>query len=144
MSKKLFATLLTGLAFSLAGAAELPLVEMYKSPTCGCCGEWAKHMTDNGFRVRMIDVDNVPAARERLGMPDRYASCHTAKIGNYVIEGHVPAADVKRLLREQPVATGLSAPGMPGGSPGMESAPKEPYSVLLVEKGGGYKVFARH
>jgi hypothetical protein len=127
-----------------AGAAELPEVEVYKSPYCGCCTEWAKHMADNGFRVKPINVDDVPAARAKLGMPEHYGSCHTAKIGSYVIEGHVPAADIKRLLKEKPKAVGLAAPGMPGGSPGMESAKKEPYDVLLVGSDGKAKVFARH
>lgn len=125
-------------------AAELPEVEVYKSPYCGCCTEWSKHMLNNGFKVRNIDVEDVPAARKKLGMPEKYGSCHTARIGNYVIEGHVPAADIKRLLKEKPQAVGLAAPGMPGGSPGMESAKKEAYDVLLVEKNGKSKVFARH
>lgn len=141
--KALTAALLAAAAFGVA-AADLPEVEVYKSPYCGCCTEWAKHMADHGFRVKAINVDDVPGTRARLGMPERYGSCHTAKIGNYVIEGHVPADDVKRLLREKPKAVGLAAPGMPGGSPGMESAKKEPYDVLLVERSGGAKVFARH
>ena len=127
-----------------AGAAEVPEVEVYKSPYCGCCTEWAKHMADNGFRIKSVDVEDVPAARAKLGMPERYASCHTARIGNYVIEGHVPAADIKRLLKEQPKAIGLAAPGMPGGSPGMESAQKQPYDVLVIGKDGKASVFARH
>ncbi|MFA7293305.1 MAG: DUF411 domain-containing protein [Rhodocyclaceae bacterium] len=135
--------LLTGLAFNTL-AAELPEVEVYKSPYCGCCTEWSQHMLDSGFKVRNINVDDVPAARKKLGMPEQYGSCHTARIGNYVIEGHVPAADVKRLLKEKPQAVGLAAPGMPGGSPGMESAKKAPYEVLLVEKNGKSKVFAQH
>lgn len=125
-------------------AAELPEVEVYKSPYCGCCTEWSKHMLDNGFKVRNIDVEDVPAARKKLGMPEQYGSCHTARIGSYVIEGHVPAADIKRLLKEKPQAVGLAAPGMPGGSPGMETAKPQPYDVLLVEKNGKSKVFARH
>jgi hypothetical protein len=137
------ASLLAAVALN-TGAAELPEVEVYKSPYCGCCTEWAKHMVDNGFRVKSINVDDVPAARARLGMPEHYGSCHTAKIGSYVIEGHVPAADIKRLLKEKPKAVGLAAPGMPGGSPGMESAKKEPYDVLLVGSDGKAKVFARH
>lgn len=127
-----------------ASAAELPEVEVYKSPYCGCCTEWAKHMAANGFRVKSIDIEDVAATRARLGMPERYGSCHTAKIGNYLIEGHVPAADVKRLLKEKPKALGLAAPGMPGGSPGMESARKEAYDVILVGKDGQAQVFSRH
>ena len=141
--KKYLAALLAAVAFN-ALAADLPEVEVYKSPYCGCCTEWAKHMADNGFRVKAINVDDVSGTRARLGMPERYASCHTAKIGDYLIEGHVPAGDVKRLLREKPGAIGLAAPGMPGGSPGMESAKKEAYDVLLVGSDGRAKVFARH
>ncbi|MCP5269382.1 MAG: DUF411 domain-containing protein [Zoogloeaceae bacterium] len=131
------------LGSSLAQAADQE-VEVYKSPYCGCCGGWVKHMEDNGFKVKTHNVDDVSAARAKLGMPEKYGSCHTARIGNYLIEGHVPAADVKRLLKEKPKAVGLAAPGMPGGSPGMESAPAQPYEVFLVEKNGGAKVFARH
>lgn len=141
--KTIIATLLASATFSVI-AADLPEVEVYKSPYCGCCTEWAKHMADNGFRVKPINVDDVPTTRARLGMPEHYGSCHTAKVGNYVIEGHVPADDIKRLLKEKPKAIGLAAPGMPGGSPGMESAKKEAYEVLLVEKGGQAKVFAKH
>jgi len=127
-----------------AAAAGLPAVEVYKSPYCGCCTGWVEHMKAAGFSVTTTSVDDVPGARAKLGMPDKYGSCHTARIGNYVIEGHVPAADVKRLLQEKPAAIGLSAPGMPGGSPGMESAPARPYEVLLVDRGGRSSVFARH
>lgn len=141
--KRLLAIVLTTLVLT-AGASELPQVEIYKSPYCGCCTEWAKHMAANGFKVKSIDVEDVPATRARLGMPERYGSCHTAKIGNYLIEGHVPAADVKRLLQEKPKAVGLAAPGMPGGSPGMESAKKEAYEVLLVGNDGKAQVFSRH
>ncbi len=141
--KRLLAIVLTTLVLT-AGASELPQVEIYKSPYCGCCTEWAKHMAANGFKVKSIDVEDVPATRARLGMPERYGSCHTAKIGNYLIEGHVPAADVKRLLKEKPKAVGLAAPGMPGGSPGMESAKKEAYEVLLVGNDGKAQVFSRH
>lgn len=141
--KALLAALLSATAFN-AIANDLPEVEVYKSPYCGCCTEWSTHMADNGFRVKPINVDDVPAVRARLGMPERYGSCHTAKIANYVIEGHVPAADIKRLLREKPTALGLAAPGMPGGSPGMENAKREPYEVLLVGNDRKAKVFARH
>ena len=141
--KRPLAILLTTLALG-AGAADLPQVEIYKSPYCGYCADWAKHMADNGFKVKTLDVEDVPAARARLGMPERYGSCHTARIGNYVVEGHVPAEDIKRLLKEQPKAVGLAAPGMPGGSPGMESARKQPYDVLLVDREGKARVFAKH
>lgn len=122
----------------------LPVVEVYKSAQCGCCTLWAEHLEKNGFRVILHDVDDVPAARKKLGMPDRYGSCHTAKAGQYLVEGHVPAADIKRLLKERPKAIGLAVPAMPPGSPGMESDDPVPYDTLLVGKDGKAKIFARH
>ena len=99
----------------------LPVIEVYKSPQCGCCKLWAEHLEKNGFTVILHDVNDVPTEREKLGMPGQYGSCHTAKAGQYLIEGHVPAADIKRLLSERPRAIGLAVPSMPPGSPGMES-----------------------
>ena len=119
-------------------------VEVYKSPSCGCCGKWAEHMRQNGFKVNVHEVDDVPAARKKLGMPDKLASCHTAKIGNYVFEGHVPAADVQRLLKEQPKALGLAVPSMPPGSPGMDIPNSPPYQTLIVQADGSTSVFAQH
>jgi hypothetical protein len=142
--KAFLAALLATVVSMPLGAADLPEVEVYKSPYCSCCTEWEKHVRDHGFRVKSVNIDDVPGRRARLGMPERYGSCHTAKVGSYLIEGHVPAVDVQRLLREKPKAVGLAAPGMPGGSPGMESAPKEPYDVLLIGSDGKAKVFARH
>ena len=127
----------------------LPVVEVYKSAQCGCCKFWAEHLRENGFKVILHDVDDVPAAREKLGMPDQYGSCHTARVGQYLVEGHVPAADIKRLLKERPQvgghgAIGLAVPAMPPGSPGMESDDPVPYETLLIGKDGKAKVFARH
>ncbi|MFC5302642.1 DUF411 domain-containing protein [Azospira restricta] len=119
-------------------------VEVYKSPYCGCCTEWVEHLRKNGFAVTTHDVDDVPAARKKLGMPERLGSCHTARIGNYVVEGHVPAADIQRLLKEKPKALGLAVPGMPPGSPGMESPRPVPYQTLLVQPDGSTRVFAQH
>lgn len=101
-------------------------------------------MKRNGFTVKVHDVNDVPAARKRLGMPDRIGSCHTAKLGAYVIEGHVPAADIQRLLKEKPKAIGLAAPGMPQGSPGMETGTVAPYQTLLVLADGRPRIFAQH
>mgnify|MGYP001156679738 FL=1 len=126
------------------GAVDLPEVEVFKSPYCGCCSAWAEHMRSNGFTIRETNVNDVPATRNRLGMPERYGSCHTAKVGDYVIEGHVPAADIKRLLKERPKAVGLAAPGMPQGSPGMESQNPVAYDVILVKSDGAAKVYAHH
>lgn len=129
-------------AIPLAQAAER--MEVFKSPYCGCCEKWVEHMRQAGFDVVTKDVNDVPAARKLAGMPERFGSCHTAKVGGYVVEGHVPAADVQRLLKEKPKAVGLAAPGMPQGSPGMETKHPQPYDTLLVQADGSYKVFAKH
>lgn len=129
-------------AFNPTLAAER--VEVFKSPYCGCCEKWVEHMRKAGFVVVSRNVDDVPGARKLSGMPERFGSCHTAKVGGYVVEGHVPAADVERLLKEKPKAIGLAAPGMPQGSPGMETSQPQAYDTLLVQADGSYKVFARH
>lgn len=126
------------------GHAWAQSVEVFKSPDCGCCGKWVEHLRSNGFQVRTHDVNDIPAARKRLGMPDRLGSCHTAKVGGYVIEGHVPAADIQRLLKEKPKALGLAVPSMPPGSPGMESSRPVSYATLLVKQDGDTSVFAKH
>lgn len=119
-------------------------VEVFKSPYCGCCGKWVEHLRQNGFQVNTHDVEDVTAARKKMGMPDRLGSCHTAKIGGYVVEGHVPAADIQRLLKEKPRALGLAVPSMPPGSPGMDSAKPMPYQTLLVRIDGTTQVFTQH
>ncbi|KAA3652982.1 MAG: DUF411 domain-containing protein [Proteobacteria bacterium] len=135
-------------AFSMsAGAAwaELPEATMYKDPNCGCCGKWAEHMRAAGFAVKEVPSHAMDRIKSQLGVPEALGSCHTARIGNYVIEGHVPAADVKRLLAEQPAgARGLSAPGMPMGSPGMEGGTPDRYDVVQFNADGGQTVFASH
>ncbi|WP_036249963.1 DUF411 domain-containing protein [Methylobacter sp. BBA5.1] len=127
-----------------AWAQEETPVEVFKSPQCGCCGKWIKHLQQNGFQVNTHEVNDVPAARKKLGIPDRLGSCHSARVGDYVIEGHVPAADIQRLIKEKPKALGLAVPSMPPGSPGMETANPVPYETLLVEADGSTRVFARH
>lgn len=144
---KLITVLLT--LFALGAAVNLPAsaadaVDVYKSPYCGCCEKWVEHLQQAGFAVRTHDVNDVPAARQRLGMPERLGSCHTAKVAGYVVEGHVPAADIRRLLKEKPKAIGLAVPSMPPGSPGMESPKPVPYNTLLVQAGGATTVFAKH
>ena len=119
-------------------------VEVFKSPYCGCCGKWVEHLRQNGFQVKTHDVEDVTAARKKMGKPDRLGSCHTAKIVGYVVEGHVPAADIQRLLKEKPKALGLAVPAMVPGSPGMESAKPMPYQTLLVRTDGTTQVFAQH
>lgn len=125
-------------------AQTLPKVQIYKSPTCGCCGKWIEHMQKSGFKVETHEVDNIPASRKKLGMPDKYGSCHTSKIGDYVVEGHVPAQDIKRLLKEKPKALGLAIPSMPPGVPGMDVPNSPPYETLLVQADGTTSVFAKH
>ena len=149
--------LLVASAVSRAGGAVLPLtvkaqgptplVEVWKSPTCGCCNDWIKHLEANGFRVKAYDKGNA-GIRSELGMPLKYGSCHTARVDGYVVEGHVPAREIKRLLRERPVALGLSVPEMPIGSPGMDGpeygGQVDPYDVLLVQRNGSASIFAAY
>lgn len=133
--------LATGLALPAAAA---DVVDVYKSPYCGCCGKWIDHLKAAGFAVRSHEVNDVPAARQRLGMPERLGSCHTAKVAGYVVEGHVPAADIERLIKEKPKALGLAVPSMPPGSPGMESPRPVPYDTLLVAQDGSARIYAKH
>lgn len=128
--------------------AAAPRVHVMKSPYCGCCGGWVDHMRAEGFEVEVVDVspEALEGAKAAAGIGPETASCHTAHVEGYVVEGHVPAADVRRLLDEKPDAIGLAAPGMPLGSPGMDGPGMgaEPYEVLLLKRGGGQEVFARH
>lgn len=122
----------------------LPLVTVYKSPTCGCCTAWVDHMRNAGFRVATVDTADVNPVKQRHGVPDALGSCHTATIGQYVIEGHVPAEDIRRLLAETRDVKGLAVPGMPVGSPGMEGAYRQAYEVIAFTSGAASSVFARH
>jgi hypothetical protein len=121
-----------------------PLVEVWKDPNCGCCGDWVLHLKANGLQVVVHDTGNT-AMRARLGIAQRFASCHTAVVGGYAIEGHVPAREVLRLLRDRPDALGLAVPGMPVGSPGMDGPAyqgrKDPYEVLLLLDNGSARVY---
>lgn len=136
--------LLFGAGISMS-AQRLPTVEVYKTTTCGCCSLWVKHLEDNGFTTRVSDVGDMAAVKETYGVPARAASCHTAVVDGFVIEGHVPAADVKRLLKDRPAVAGLAVPGMPIGSPGMEYGDRvQPYDVLAFDKGGETKVFSSY
>ena len=136
------AALLCAAAISFAN--ELPQIEVWKDPNCGCCSKWISHLREAGFRVTAHDAASVNAARAKLGMPHRYGACHTARVGDYLVEGHVPASDIKRLLKQQPVAIGIAVPGMPAGSPGMEGPYSEPYQTLLVDQSGDASVFSNH
>jgi hypothetical protein len=134
--------LLMGLA---ACGRDLLPVAVYKSPTCDCCESWVRHIQRAGFPVEVHDLHDLGAIKGEVGVPVGKGSCHTARVGNYFIEGHVPADDVKRLLAEKPDARGLAVPGMPQGSPGMEQGDvRVPYDVLLVAKDGSTSVYAHH
>jgi hypothetical protein len=132
---------------SLAQQEPKVLFEVWKAPECGCCEDWAKHLQANGFAVKIHNGGN-DAMRAKMGLPDKLASCHTGLVGGYAIEGHVPAREIRRLLKEKPQAVGLTVPGMPVGSPGMDDPAykgrKDPYDVLLVTKGGATKVYASY
>lgn len=120
-------------------------VVMYKDPNCGCCGKWAEHMRGAGFSVKEIHSTEMSVVKRDAGVPQALGSCHTAKVGGYVVEGHVPAADVKRLLSEKPKVVGIAAPGMPMGSPGMEGPyPADRYEVMSFAADGKTRVFASH
>lgn len=128
-----------------AVAAAGPRMTVYKSPSCGCCTAWAERMQVAGFAVSTVDDNNMTAVKERAGIPYGMGSCHTAEVGGYVIEGHVPAQDIQRLLREKPRARGLTVPGMPTGSPGMEQGSRvEPYTVFLIREDGTTEAWAEH
>ena len=121
-----------------------PLVQVWKGPSCGCCKDWIRHLEASGFRTQVQDSGNTEA-RLRLGIDMKYGSCHTALVGGYAIEGHVPANDIRRMLKERPVAIGLAVPAMPVGSPGMDGPEygrrKDAYDVLLLSKDGSSRVF---
>jgi hypothetical protein len=144
----LFGALAVGLP-RWAGAqfAQAPLIEVWKSPTCGCCKDWIAHVQASGFRVQVNETGNA-AARARLGIAERFGSCHTAAVGGYAIEGHVPAGDIRRLLAERPSAIGLAVPGMPIGSPGMDGPEykgrKDAFDVLLLRADGTAAVYRRY
>ena len=117
-------------------------ITVWKTPNCGCCKEWVAHLRTSGFEVATHDVKDTATVRQRLGLPVKFASCHTAQLGAYVLEGHVPAQEIRRLMREKPKAVGLSVPGMPVGSPGMETdGSRDAYDVLLVLADGSSRVY---
>ena len=147
------ALLATLVALPIAGLAQQAtrppkvLVEVWKDPNCGCCGDWVKHLEANGFAVKVNDSGN-NAMRAKLGIPPKLGSCHTGLVGGYAIEGHVPAREIRKLLADKPQAVGLTVPGMPVGSPGMDGKiygdRRDPYDVLLVLKSGDTQVYASY
>ena len=120
-----------------------PLVEIWKSKECDCCDGWTKHLRENGFATKVNVVSDTRAARKSAGIPDSLASCHTARVGGYSVEGHVPAREIRRLLAEKPKVIGLAIPGMPQSAPGMDR-PGHPYDVLLVATDGSTSVYRRY
>lgn len=144
--KNVVASLLIGsLAQASWAAPATQVIDVYKSPTCGCCNKWIDHLKANEFTVRSHDTDNVVQHKVRLGVPPGYGSCHTAEVNGYVIEGHVPAREIKHLLKEKPRARGLVVPAMPVGSPGMEAdGRKDPYKVLLVNRNGSTRTYVQY
>ncbi len=148
--RQILGTLSLLAAGSLRGTAQtLPAVQVFRDPTCGCCALWVEHLRKAGFTATITNVDDIGAIKTKYGVPPRLGSCHTAVVGGvggYVVEGHVPAADVQRLLKERPAIVGIGVPGMPIGSPGMEVAGVKPqaFDVLSFNKAGETRVFASH
>ncbi len=122
-----------------------PGVTVYKTPTCGCCAKWVEHMRTSGFEMKVIDLEDIEHIKRANGVPGKMESCHTALVGGYVVEGHVPADLVQRMLREKPAIAGIATPGMPVGSPGMEvpNFKAEPYSVMAFDKAGKATVYEK-
>ena len=153
--KRYFFHLLGGLALgaalspaiAVAGTVAKNAIEVYRDPSCKCCGGWMAYLREHGYKVAVHEDQSMATVKTRLGVPAADASCHTALIGGYVIEGHVPVEDIQRLLAEHPDARGLAAPGMPMGSPGMPGmamGSPQSYAVVLIGKDGSSRVFATH
>jgi len=142
--RRLLGGLLAGYALPALANTQKITVDVWKDPNCGCCQDWIDYLEGEGYAVRVFNQGN-QAARQRLGLPERYGSCHTALVGGYVVEGHVPAADIRRLLKEKPKALGIAAPGMPVGAPGMDGPAyggrRDPYDVLLVQADGRARIY---
>ena len=141
---KLLTMVAAGIALG-ACAADHSTVEVWKSASCGCCIEWVRHLEANGFHVRAHDVEEPALYRKKLGIAEHLGSCHTAAIGGYALEGHVPAREIQRLLKDRPDAIGLAVPAMPVGSPGMDgpeyAGRKDPYDVLLIERDAQTRIY---
>jgi hypothetical protein len=145
MTRKIFRLIAPLALLACAETAVAATLLVTKSATCGCCGAWIDRMKAAGFEVEVQVVEDVTPTARKLGVPDRLRSCHTSVIEGYAIEGHVPAADIKRLLATKPKAAGIAVPGMPIGSPGMESGNrKDSYQTILFDKSGKTSVFASH
>lgn len=158
MKFRLFALAIAVVLSQAAGNAQRPksaqpkpaakplMLAVYKTPTCGCCSKWVDHMKQNGFTVQVTDLNDLSAIKSKHGVPSKVQSCHTGVINGYVVEGHVPASDVKRMLKELPAISGIAVPGMPQGSPGMEApgAVQPPYDVVTFDRRGETRLYAKH
>ena len=155
MSRRLFVAHAAGAGLALAGGRSLwaaarnpagnPTMTIYMSPTCGCCAKWVDHVKAAGFKTEVHEEQDMDVVKQSLGVPADMRSCHTAQVDKYLIEGHVPAEDIKKLLAQKPEAAGLAAPGMPASSPGMAvpGEPHEAYDILVFQRDGSSKVFAK-
>jgi hypothetical protein len=137
------ATVVSAATGGAASSAPSPHITVYKSPTCGCCQDWVEHIEEHGFTVTVHDTSTLTEVKARRNVPQALQSCHTAEVGGYVVEGHVPADLVQRLLKERPAVVGLAVPGMPMGSPGMEGPRKDPYDVVTFDRRGQTAVYAK-
>ncbi|MEO8598451.1 MAG: DUF411 domain-containing protein [bacterium] len=136
--------LASAIGVHLHAQAALPTIEVYKTPTCGCCHLWVEHLRTNGFNVNAHDVDDTTGYRQKFGVPQALGSCHTGVVGGYALEGHVPAREIKRLLAERPKIKGLAVPAMVLGSPGMEGPRSDPYDVLAFRTDGRTTVYQHY
>ena len=136
---------LAGALLALGSAAHAATLTVYKSASCGCCAKWVEHVQKHGLSAKVVNVDDIMAVKAKAGIPEKLASCHTSMVNGYVVEGHVPAADIKKLLAAKPKAIGIAVPGMPMGSPGMEHGDhRQPYKTLLIKADGTTSTFAQH
>lgn len=137
--------LVAGGLLALGSVAHAAALTVYKSASCGCCSKWVEHVEKHGFEVKVVNVDDIMAVKAKAGIPNKLASCHTSMVGGYVVEGHVPAADIKKLLAANPKAKGIAVPGMPMGAPGMDQGGhRQPFETLLLKADGSTVTFARH
>ncbi len=142
-SQQATAQLEAGPATLASANTELIPIKVYKDPNCGCCKEWVKHLEQNGFKVETMDMPDLSSVKTKYGVMPEIEACHTAVVGNYAIEGHVPADLILKMLKEKPAIAGLAVPGMPSGSPGMEGGAKEKYDVLTFDRAGHTTVYAQ-
>ena len=124
--------------------SDFPIVQVYKSPTCGCCSKWVSHLEEHGFEIKATDVNDINVIKRSYGIPPALASCHTAVVGDYLVEGHVHAEDIIKLLKQKPAIKGIAVPGMPIGSPGMEGGDPESFDVVSFNAVGETEIFSSH